>query len=236
MTVMGARISSTVQLVRAHSLPGGVARTRLRRIIPQQVIGILQLAHTQFGPRVKRINTDGGTEFINRVIDQWCSSEVSARTILTTTNAAVERRRRELGPIWRRMPPGTLLLHGHTPLASGSMRTSITFGHGIAVNVSPHTGMTPYQLQRGRLPSSLVGFGAHSVAMRSATYPRNRRSALAPKSGAVRVSRTQCRTELCERIRVAHVEVIQTRDVVYRHQSFTFGRAVERGPERCFRS
>ena len=143
------------------------------------VTELVQLARTQLGCAVKRLNADGGTEFINATLKSFCAKHglelhwTPART--QQLNGAAENTVRTFKDRER-----TMIAH-----AGASLRFWYLAGAHAAfvwnrTYIAPDTGMTPYESMRGKKPSvEHIGVWGCNAYCHVA---RMHRGALTPKS------------------------------------------------------
>ena len=141
---------------------GGVwfAKATTKDLLPQIVIDIIRSVQTQTGKRVKRIHSDGGSEFINATMKSFCKSNGSelhyspART--PQLNGVAEKCVRLLKEGGR-----TLLEHAKLPSRywAHSISHFVYVWNRLKVGL---TGVTPFEAMRGKKPSAkyLGVFGA----------------------------------------------------------------------------
>jgi len=120
--------------------------------VAQAVIDWIRMAQTQFKCTVKRLYTDGGTEFINQTLKNFCGKEgielhyPPART--PQLNSVAERQVRSGKDAAR-----TLLMHAGLPARFGPsaiMHANFVWNR---TNVAPATGVTPFEAMFKRKPS-----------------------------------------------------------------------------------
>jgi hypothetical protein len=119
----------------------------------KEVVAIVRNAQTQLGCKVKRLYADGGTEFINKTLRDWCTAHgialhyTPART--QQLNGIAENAVRSNKDAVR-----TLLLHANAPLQFWVQAAChVTFVWNRA-HVSGRSGTTPYQAMYGKKPSA----------------------------------------------------------------------------------
>jgi hypothetical protein len=120
-------------------------------LVAKAVIDIIENAQTQFGCTVKRLLTDGGTEFINRTLKDHCLKEgielhyPPART--PQLNSVAERSVRSCKDAGR-----TLLMHACLPGNFGSFAVQHAVYLWNRTNIAPSTGKTPYEVMLKKKP------------------------------------------------------------------------------------
>jgi hypothetical protein len=121
-------------------------------LVAKAVTNIIKNAQTQFGCTVKRLLTDGGTEFINKTLRDFCLQEgielhyPPART--PQLNSVAERSVRSCKDAGR-----TLLMHACLPGNFGSFAVQHAVYLWNRTNVAPSTGKTPYEVMKKKKPS-----------------------------------------------------------------------------------
>lgn len=119
----------------------------------KEVVAIVRHAQTQLGCKVKRLYADGGTEFINKTLRDWCTSQgialhhTPART--QQLNGIAENAVRSNKDAVR-----TQLLHGNVPLQFWVQAAQHTTFVWNRAHVSEKTGVTPYEAMYGKKPSA----------------------------------------------------------------------------------
>lgn len=199
--------------------------------IPATIVKIIRNAQTQMGCRVKRLYADGGTEFVNQTLKTFCRTE---------------------GIELRYPPARTQQLNGIAESAvrwtKDTMRVMMTqsgmptrFWHRAAAHatylwnrtmVSSLTGgVTPYEALFGRKPSAkhwgVFGCNAYYHIAR-----KLRGASLAPKMEPC-IYLGHDTVQNCASVwSFPEQKVLQTRDVVYHFDKFTFAAALESGSDR----
>ena len=118
----------------------------------QVVITIINNAQKQFDCKVKRLHTDGGTEFVNRTLKDFCAKEgielhyPPAET--PQLNSIAERSVRSGKDAAR-----TLLMHCGLPTRFGPRAVFHANYVWNRTHVSPATGVTPYEAMVKKKPS-----------------------------------------------------------------------------------
>ncbi|MDR3447051.1 DDE-type integrase/transposase/recombinase, partial [Dyella sp.] len=194
--------------------------------ITQGMIDVIRNAQTQFGCTVKRVYTDGGTEFINRTLKDFCRQHGIDRhhspAGTQQLNGVAEN---AVGS--NKCATRTLLAHGKVPMRFWKFAA----GHATFVwnrtHISRMTGVTPYQTMRGRAPSARHWgvFGCDAFYH----IPKEQRPALAPKLEPC-IYLGHDNVQNCAQVYVLRTrKVIRSRDVTYRPDSFECGQAVRAG-------
>ena len=120
--------------------------------VAEQVIDIVRNAQTQGGCVVKRLYTDGGTEFINRTLKDFCAKEgIELHYPPAGTpqlNSVAERQVRSGKDAGR-----TLLMHAGLPDRFGPRAVMHANCVWNRTNVAEATGVTPYEAMRKKRPS-----------------------------------------------------------------------------------
>ena len=181
------------------------------------VIGIVRHAQTQLNCKVKRLHADGGTKFVNRTLQDWCSTQgialhyTPART--QQLNGVAENAVRSNKDAAR-----TLLAHGNVPIqfwCQAAMHATFVWNR---VHVSDRTGMTPYESMYGKKPSAQNWgvFGCDSLVH----IPKEQRTAFGVKvEPAIYLGHDavqNCAVVFIMRTR----KIIASRDIQYRNGSF----------------
>ena len=127
------------------------ARLDSKDLVADTVVKVIRTAQTQFGVRVKRLHTDGGTEFINQTLKNFCAKEgielhhPPART--PQLNAVSERNVRSGKDAGR-----TLLMHAGLPERFGPFAVAHANYVWNRTHVPPTTGKTPFEVMLKRKP------------------------------------------------------------------------------------
>jgi hypothetical protein len=127
-------------------------RVGSKDLIAAKVIAIVRIIQSQFGCTVKRLRTDGGGEFINHTLLNFCAKEgialhwPPART--PKLNSVAERQVRSCKDAAR-----TLLMHAGLPGRFGPRAIDHAIFLWNRTNVAPITGITPYEAMLKRKPS-----------------------------------------------------------------------------------
>jgi transposase InsO family protein len=205
------------------------ARLQRKDEVASRVIQLVVQAETQFGCSVKRIFADGGSEFINQTLKAFCVKHgkqlhwTPART--QQLNGAAERSVRTFKDHERMM-----IHHAGAPMRLWSWAATHAAYVWNRTHISAGTGVTPYEAMRKKKPSvkhlsAVWGCDAY------VHVPREQRSALAPKAEpCIYVGH-------CEEQNAANVlllstkQIICSRDVTYRSDSFTFMHAIQLGDD-----
>lgn len=121
---------------------------------PHQVINMVKIVQTQLNSTVKRLYTDGGTEFINRTLKEFCAKEgielhySPPRT--QQLNGIAERAVRTNKDSTR-----TLISHASAPSRFWYRAARHAIYLRNRTHVASSTGMTPYEAFYGKKPSAL---------------------------------------------------------------------------------
>ena len=135
-----------------HSTFRWTSRVGSKDLVASRVISIIRSAQRQFSCTVKRLYTDGGTEFINQTLKSFCVQEgielhyPPART--PELNSVAERQVRSGKDGGR-----TLLMHSGLPARFGPHAIQHANFIWNRTNVAPATGMTPYEAMLKKKPS-----------------------------------------------------------------------------------
>jgi transposase InsO family protein len=192
------------------------------------VVELVQLVETQFGRKVKRLYTDGGTEFINQTLKAFCTKHgkelhwTPARS--QQLNGAAERTVRSFKDYERMM-----VLHAGAPLRLWGRAGSHAAFVWNRTHIATDTGVTPYESMRGKKPNvQHVGvWGCDAFCH----VPRAHRSALAPKAEPCIYVGHDEQQNAARVVLLSTQKVIVSRDVTFRSDSFSFMRALQRGED-----
>lgn len=195
--------------------------------IPGELLKLFRHIANQTGDHLKRLHCDGGTEFINAVLKDWCNRhgvEIHPPPAGTPQlNGIAERHVRILKDTVR-----TLLIQSSLPMRYWTIATEHYVCLRNRTHIGDATGMTPYEAMYKRKPSlqhfSVFGCDAYYHV------PREDRSIT-----------MQAKMEPCiylgyeynhnsSRIyRLRQRDIIATRDVKLRTDSFIYSRALQQG-------
>jgi hypothetical protein len=136
------------------------AKTDTKDALAQKVIGITEAVQTQTGRRVKTIHSDGGSEFVNSTVKNFCMKNGTEQRIspasMPQLNGVAERSVREL-----REGERVLLEHSGLPMRFWKYAAEhyVYLWNRIKKG---KTGVTPFEAIKGRKPSAkhLGVFGA----------------------------------------------------------------------------
>ncbi|MDR3737610.1 MAG: reverse transcriptase domain-containing protein [Terracidiphilus sp.] len=201
--------------------------------IANGVIASIEHAKCQFNRNIKRLYTNGGSEFINRTLKEYCAKNgIELRYSPARTpqlNGVAERSVRTCKDAVR-----TLLAHGRVPWRFWSYAAAHATFLWNRTHVCKRTGMTPYQQLYGKAPSAKHWgvFGCDAFVH----VPREQRSTLAPKAEPCiylgHNGRQNCANVYVIRTR----KVIASRDVRFRIDSFTLAHAMCEGEDAVSRA
>ena len=191
------------------------------------IIKLVLRTETQFGCKVKRIYSDGGSEFINHKLKAFCERSGKEwhpsppRT--QQLNGAAERTVRTFKDYERTMTQhagGTVKLWGRAAAHAAFVWNR--------THIAQDTKMTPYEAMRGKKPSlkhlrAVWGCDAYCHV------PREQRSALSAKAEPCIYLGHSEEHNAAVVLLLSTKKVICSRDVTYRSSSFTFMRALEHG-------
>jgi len=198
-------------------------------LIASEVVEIIRIMQTQFGCTVKRLHTDGGTEFINQTLKGFCEKEgillcyPPART--PELNSVAERQVRS-GKDGAR----TLLMHAGLPERFGPRALFHFIWLWNRTNTAPLTGMTPYEAMFKKKPSvqhvSVFGCDAYYHV------PKSQRGTFEAKMvpGIYLGHNFQRNCAIVYDLRTG--QEVFTRDVEYLPSSFTHAAALVAGGEK----
>lgn len=188
-----------------------------------RVIAIVRHAQTQLGCKVKRLRTDGGTEFINRVLQGWCASQgialhyTPART--QQLNGVAENAVRSNKDAAR-----TLLAHAGAPVRFWDRAAKHATFVWNRAHVSAKSGVTPYESMYGKKPSaqSWGVFGCDAYAH----VPKEQRSAFDAKvEPCIYLGHDEIQN--CAMVYIMRTnKVVASRDLTYRNGSFSLCRSL----------
>jgi len=194
--------------------------------IANEVIAAIEHAKTQFDRRIKRLYTDGGSEFINQTLKDYCRRHgielkyAPARS--PQLNGIAERSVRSCKDAIR-----TLLAASRVPWRFWTYAASHATFLWNRTTICKRTGVTPYESLYGKPPSAKHWgiFGCNAWLH----IPKEQRSSLASKTEPC-IYLGHSSTQNCASVYVLRTrKVIQSRDVTYRPESFTLARAVIKG-------
>ena len=201
------------------------ARLVTKDRVADAVIAIVRQARTQLGCRVRRLHSDGGTEFINATLKEFCRADgimlewSPART--QALNGVAESAVRAEKNATR-----TLIAHARAPLRFWFYAAEHATFLWNRTHVNKRTHVTPYELLLKRAPSSRHWgvFGCDVVVH----IPKEKRGALAP-TVEPGIYLGHHHEQNCARVYILRTrKVISTRDVTYRNGSFEYGQLLLR--------
>lgn len=195
------------------------------------VVNIVRNAQTQMGCKVKRLHADGGSEFVNHTLKSFCRTEgielryPPART--QQLNGIAESAVR-----WTKDTMRVMMTQSGMPTRFWHRAAAHTTYLWNRTMVSELTGgITPYEALFGRKPSAkhwgVFGCNAYYHIDR-----KLRGASLAPKMEPC-IYLGHDPTQNCASVwSLAEQKVLQTRDVVYHYDKFTFAAALNAGGDR----
>lgn len=192
------------------------------------VIDILRNVQTQTERRVKRLYSDGGTEFINQTLRAFCRSQgielhfPPART--QQLNGVAERSVRTVKDIAR-----TSMLHAGTPTRFWAHAAEHATYVWNRLEVAAATGVTPFEAMYQRKPSAQHWgiFGCDAYAH----VPKEQRGAFEPKMEAC-IYLGHDHVQNCAVVYVLHSRKVEKRrDLEYRDASFAHAAALRGGDD-----
>ena len=196
--------------------------------VADAVIEIIKMARTQFGCKVKRLRSDGGTEFINRTLKDYCADHGIALTYpparTQQLNGVAENAVRQIKDATR-----TLLLHANTPRRFWHYAANHATYVWNRTHVARLTKITPFESMFGNKPS-VRHWG---VFGQDAYYhiPKEQRTALGQKMDPC-IYLGHSAIQNCALVYVLRTKkIIATRDVTYRVNKFKYGIALARGEQ-----
>jgi hypothetical protein len=190
------------------------------------VTALVQQVETQFGRVVKRLFTDGGSEFINQTLQAYCSRTgkllrfTPARS--QQLNGGAERSVRTAKEF-----ETIMVVHSGAPVRLWKYAASHAVFVWNRTHISKETRMTPYEAMRGKKPSAkhLSVWGCDAFCH----VPKEQRDSLAPKAQAcIYLGHSQAQNA-AQVLLLSSQKVIVSRDVTFRSDSFSFMRALDRG-------
>ena len=196
--------------------------------VAQAIVDLVQLVQTQFGRVVKRLYTDGGTEFINQTLKAFCVPRgmelhwTPARS--QQLNGGAERTVRSFKDHARMM-----LLHAGAPASLWARAAAHAAFVWNRTHLALDTQMTPYEAMRGKRPS-VRHIGGVWGCDAFCHVPRNQRGSLAPKAEPCIYLGHSGRQNAANVLLLASGKVICSRDVTFR-DTFTAVRALQRGED-----
>lgn len=201
-------------------------RFQSKDLVAPAVVSLVQLVETQFGHIVKRLYTDGGTEFINQTLKAFCSKHgkelrfTPARS--QQLNGAAERTVRTVKDY-----ETMLVLHAGAPVRLWGYAGDHAAFVWNRTHISKETRVTPYEAMRGKKPSAkhLSVWGCDAFCH----VPKEQRDALAPKAQPCIYLGHNDAQNAANVLLLGTKKVICSRDVVFRSDSFSFIRALDQG-------
>ena len=194
--------------------------------IPYHMVDTLNHVRNQLGRNVKRIHTDGGTEFINRTMQEYCRmhgihmSHSAPGT--PELNGVAER---TVGS--NKDTTRTMIFHSGIPLRFwGRAACHATFIWN-RVHVSSRTKVTPYESVHKKPPSAKHWgvFGCNAYYH----IPKEQRSAMQPKAEPCIYLGHDDRLNCATIYSLKRRKEIRTRDVTYFNGDFSFCAAILKG-------
>jgi Reverse transcriptase (RNA-dependent DNA polymerase)/Chromo (CHRromatin Organisation MOdifier) domain len=190
------------------------------------ITALVQQIETQYGQVVKRLYTDGGTEFINQTLKAFCVKHgkelryTPARS--QQLNGGAERSVRTMKEYETMM-----IVHAGAPVRLWGYAGNHAAFVWNRTHISKETRMTPYEAMRGQKPSMkhLSVWGCDAFCH----VPKEQRDALAPKAQACIYLGHNDTQNAATVLLLSTGKVIVSRDVTFRSDSFAFMRALDRG-------
>ena len=201
--------------------------TSSKDLIPDSIVNVLRSNMTQFGCQLKRLYCDGGTEFINSKIKDWCRRhgvEIHYPPAATPQlNGISERYVRTLKDGAR-----TLEIRAGLPDRYWSYATTHFVSLQNRVHVATATGKTPHEAVYGRKPS-LQHFAVYGCDVYYHVPKKDRPATMQAKmQPGIYLGFDSVHN--CSRIYRLHTrDVITTRDVKFIHNSFQHATALKNG-------
>jgi transposase InsO family protein len=194
----------------------------------QRIIDSISHAQTQYSCKVKRVFTDGGSEIVNRTVKDFCRKEgIELHWTPRGTqqlNGAAERSVRTFKDYMR-----ALLAHCGLPMRFWFYAAAHAAYVWNRTKLSTTTGMTPYEMLKGRKPSARHWgvFGCNAFYH----LPKEQRGVLEPKVEPC-IYLGHHAAQNCAKVYVLRTgKVVVTRDVTFRGSTFTYARALSKGDE-----
>jgi hypothetical protein len=192
--------------------------------IPQLVIDIIKNAKTKLGCRIVRIYTDGGSEFINSVVKNFCREDgIDLHHSPAGTqqlNGVSENAVRSIKEMAR-----TMVRHANTPMRFWRRAAVHAVYLWNRTHVSKLTGMTPYEVVHKKKPSvkHIGTFGCDAYYH----IPKSQRPLAfgAKMEPCIYLGHDHVQNCACVWA-LASKKYVITRDVVYRPTSFKHGVAL----------
>jgi transposase InsO family protein len=202
-------------------------RLATKDAVATAAISRIREAETQSGSVVKRIYSDGGTEFINQTLHKFCDQNgkqlhwTPART--QQLNGGSERGIRTI-----KESTTMMMQHAKAPKRFWGRAADHAAFVWNRTHISKQTRMTPYESLRGKKPSlkHLAGtWGCDAYCH----IPKEHRSALEAKAEpCIYLGHSEAQNA-ANVLLLGSKKVICSRDVTYRHGSFEFMRAFSEG-------
>ena len=216
-------------MVDAFSETRWVTRATSKDLVATQVLSILECVQTQTAVKVKRLRSDGGSEFINKTLKTWCShngTEVHPSPPRTQQlNGVAERAVRSVKDGGR-----TMLMHCGLPGDAWWFRA---MEHFVFVwnrtAVATATGVTPYEAMYKRMPSvkNLHVFGCDMYVF----VPKEKRATFDPKvdAGIYLGHDDEMNCPMVKLLRTG--KIVRSRDVSACDTNFTHAHAIAAGDD-----
>jgi hypothetical protein len=198
--------------------------------IAPAITALVQQIETQYGQVVKRLYTDGGTEFINQTLKAFCVKHgkelrfTPARS--QQLNGGAERSVRTV-----KEHETMMIVHAGAPIRFWGYAGNHAVFVWNRTHISKETRMTPYEAMRGKKPSmkNLEGVWGSDCFVH---VPKEQRDVLAPKAQAAIYLGHNDAQNAAIVLLLSTGKVIVSRDVTFRSDSFAFMRALDRGGDQ----
>jgi hypothetical protein len=145
-------ISYGITIKDTYSGEGSYVCVRSKDLVAQAVIDMLTRMETSWNSKVKRINVDGGSEFINGTLKSWMDKKGIAPRIspkeTQALNGVAERSVRSFKDLAR-----TQLMHARAPFWMWDKAMHHTIWMWNRIRISNPNGKSVYEQCTGRLPS-----------------------------------------------------------------------------------
>jgi transposase InsO family protein len=194
-------------------------------LIANSVKKQIRQIETQFGCVVKRVYADGGTEFINQTLKEYCASNGkqlhwtpprtqqlnggSERTVRTTKDSA-----------------NMMMQHADAPIEVWKWAAAHATFVWNRTHISKRTGMTPYECLRGKKPSLGHLRGTWGCDAYCHVPDKQRRALEAKAEPCIYLGHNEAQNA-ANVLLLGSKKVICSRDVTYRNSSFEFIHALK---------
>ena len=210
-----------------HSEYKWFAEAQRKYEIPRLVLDMLRHARTQLDCRTKRVYIDGGSEFLNSTVEDYCARHGMELHPAPPATPQLDGIAERWGQTLKSMGL-TLLKHGNVPArfwAAAMAHASFVWNRS---HVAKETGRVPMEVMRRQSPS-IKHWGVFGCDVWMHVLKKHRADSFSERAEAGIYLGHDAQYNCAKVWSLRQGKIVHSRDVVYRHLTFTHASALKAG-------